>query len=100
MTENEIISIAYDVNCMPEDCTDASLIRFAHAIAQIKDAEIEKLENRIDRLEWENVGIAEWRAEYVKMKEQRDEYIVKYNETYLALDDCARENIKLKNANV
>lgn len=57
---------------------------------------IEKLENKIDQLEWENKGIAEWRDEYVKMKEQRDEYRVKYNETYSALDDCARENIKLR----
>lgn len=31
---------------------------------------IEKLENKIDRLEWENKGMAEWRDEYVKMREK------------------------------
>ncbi len=35
MTEEEIISLAYDCNCMPEACTDKSLFLFAQAIAQI-----------------------------------------------------------------
>lgn len=30
---------------------------------------IEKLENKIDRLEWENKGIAEWRGEYLKIRD-------------------------------
>lgn len=35
-------------------------------------AKIDELENKVDRLEWENKGIAEWRGEYIHMKEQRD----------------------------
>ncbi|MGA0033310.1 MAG: hypothetical protein ACO3HA_08255 [Burkholderiales bacterium] len=35
-------------------------------------AENEKLANRIDRLEWENKGVAEWRGEWAKMRDQRD----------------------------
>ncbi len=35
-------------------------------------AENEKLKNRIDRLEWENKGVAEWRGEWAKMRDQRD----------------------------
>ena len=35
-------------------------------------ARIDELENKVDRLEWENKGIAEWRGEYIHMKEQRD----------------------------
>lgn len=31
---------------------------------------IERLENKIDQLEWENKGIAEWRDEYVKMRDK------------------------------
>lgn len=31
---------------------------------------IEKLKDKIDQLEWENKGIAEWRDEYVKLREK------------------------------
>lgn len=75
MTESEIISIAYDVNCMPEYCTDASLIRFARAITQAKDIQIDILENKIDRLEWENKGFSELRSEYINLKRQLDAII-------------------------
>lgn len=32
MNPTEVISIAYDTGCMPEQCTDASLLRFAQVI--------------------------------------------------------------------
>ena len=31
-------------------------------------------------------------------EQERDEYKVKYNDTYLALDDCARQSLKMADA--
>ena len=36
MTENQILSIAYDCNALPEVITDKTLIEFAKAIEQVE----------------------------------------------------------------
>jgi hypothetical protein len=54
LADHEILSIAYDLNAMPEQMTDAKLCRFARAF--IKIAEEEPMQ-RIAQLEAENAAL-------------------------------------------
>ncbi len=55
MTEEEIISLAYDCNCMPEACTDKSLFAFAQSVEQLT---IEKYKTALEQQKKAVVGFS------------------------------------------
>ena len=52
MTENQILSIAYDCNALPEVITDKSLIDFARAIEQVERERCAQIVQKMDKENW------------------------------------------------